>query len=136
MYPRIIPEPRRERALILRLTAYALLWSVALLLVACSSSTAFIVSGESLDTAGKSFVAVGQAYNQALDAKTITVEQYRTWAAFARKFQTAYPPAVQLWRSAVAVNDAALQHDSAALVTSLVSELIRLGAVVSVQVMK
>jgi hypothetical protein len=110
--------------------------TVLVLLSACATSTGFIVSGESLDAAGKSFVAVGQAYNRALDAKTITPEQYRTWAGFARKFQTAYPAAVQAWKSSVAVNDAALQKNAAAMVTALVSELVRLGTVVGVQVLK
>jgi hypothetical protein len=109
---------------------------ILLLLAACASSTGFIVSGESLDAAGKSFVAVGQAYNKALDAKTVTPEQYRQWANFAKKFQSAYPPAVQLWKSSVAVNDAALQKNSATLIATLVGELVSLGQVVGVQVMK
>ena len=109
---------------------------LAVLMAACASSTGFIISGESLDATGKAFVTVGQAYNKGLDAKTVTPEQYRAWATFARKFQQAYPPAVQLWKSSVAVNDAALQKDSATLIASLVNELIRLGTVVGVQVMK
>jgi hypothetical protein len=132
----VLPDPRREGRAVARLTAYFLLVALALYLTACASSTGFIVSGESLDAAGRSFVAVGQAYNAGLDAKTVTVEQYRAWATFARKFQQAYPPAVQLWKSSVAVNDAALQKDSAALIASLVTELATLGTAIGVQVLK
>ena len=114
----------------------ALLIVVLVLAAACASSTGFIVSGESLDAAGRAFVAVGQAYNQALDAKTITTNQYKTWADFAIKFKQAYPSAVQLWKSGVVVNDAALQKNSTAIITSLVSELAKLGTVVGVQVFK
>lgn len=106
------------------------------LMAGCASSTAFVVSGESLDAAGRGFVAVGLAYNKGLDGKTVTVEQYREWASFARKFQQAYPSSVQLWKSSVAVNDAALTKKSEAIVISLVSELVKLGQVVGVQVMK
>ena len=106
---------------------------VALLLAACATSTGFIVSGESLDAAGKAFVTIGQSYNRELDAKRITPEQYRDWAVFAKKFQTSYGPAVQLWKSAVAVNDVALTKQTDAIIVSLVSELTRLGTVVGIQ---
>lgn len=112
------------------------LLAVVVLLAACATSTGFIVSGESLDAVGKAFVVTGQEYNKRLDAKTVTPEQYRHWAAFAKKFQTAYPAAVQMWKSSVAVNDAALTKQSDALVVSLVSELAKLATVVGVQVMK
>lgn len=116
-------------------TLRILILVLIVLLTACASSTGFIVTGESLDAAGKSFVAVGQAYNKALDAKTITVDQYRDWATFAKKFQMAYPGAVQLWKSSITVNDAALQKQSGAIVTALVGELARLGTVVGIQVL-
>lgn len=104
-----------------------------LLLVACTTSTGFTVSGESLDSAGKAFVAVGNAYNKGLDAKTVTVEQYKTWATFATKFKSGYPAAVQLWKSSIAVNDAALTKKADAVIVSMVSELAQLGAVVGIQ---
>lgn len=113
-----------------RSTAFLL---VLVLLAACSSSAPFVVTGESLDTAGKAFVAVGQAYNQALDAKTVTVEQYREWSQFAKKFQQAYPSAVQLWKSSVAVNDTALTKQTDAIIVSLVGEMTRLATVVGMQ---
>jgi len=134
---RILDDPRWEARQIRRLTAYALLFALAAwLLVACTSTTPFIVSGESLDATGKAFVAVGQAYNKGLDAQTVTVAQYRDWAAFAKKFQQAYGPAVQLWKSSIAVNDAALTKQTDAIIVSLVSELAKLGMVVGVEVMK
>lgn len=108
---------------------------VALLVAACASSTGYVVTGESLDALGKTFVTVGQAYNKGLDAKTVTVEQYRTWAEYAKKFQQAYPAAVQLWKSSVAVNDAALTKQSSAIVTGLVTELAKVATVVGIQVL-
>lgn len=106
------------------------------LVAACASSTGFIVSGETLDAAGKAFVATGQAYNRGLDAKTVTVEQYRAWANFGRKFQQSYPAAVSLWKSSVAVNDAALTKQSSQIITALVTELASFATVVGVQVLK
>ena len=111
-----------------------LLLIVLVLASACASTTGFLVTGESLDAVGKAFVQVGTVYNAQLDAKTITPAQYKTWATFAAKFKQAYPSGVQLWKSSVTVNDAALQKQSTAIVTALVTELAKLGAVVGVQV--
>jgi hypothetical protein len=116
-----------------RRSSWALLF-VVLLVAACRSSAGYVVTGESLDALGQSFVKVGEAYNKGLDAKSVTSEQYRTWASFAKKFQTAYPPAVQMWKASVAVNDAALTKKSNEIVVALVGELVKLGAVVGVQV--
>lgn len=108
--------------------------TVLVLLAACATTTTpFVVTGESLDAAGKAFVVVGQSYNRELDAKRITPEQYAQWAQFARKFQAAYPSSVQLWKSAVAMNDAALTKQTDAIIVSLVTELTRLATVVGVQ---
>ena len=112
----------------------ALMALAAYLMVACATVTGFVVTGESLDSVGKAFVTVGQTYNRELDAKRVTPEQYREWAAFARKFQQAYPSSVQLWKSSVAVNDAALTKKTNEIITALVAELAKLGAVVGVQV--
>lgn len=106
---------------------------LVVLLAACATSTTFIVSGESLDAAGKAFVTVGNAYNKGLDAKTVTVEQYKAWAAFATKFKAGYPASVQLWKSAIAVNDTALTKKADAVIVSLVSEMAQLGTVVGIQ---
>lgn len=127
--------PRLTHNAAIQLLALAAVLLTALVLTACSSITPFVVSGESLDAAGKAFVQVGQTYNRELDAKRVTPEQYRDWAQFARKFQQVYPSAVQLWKSSITVNDAALQKQSSAIVTALVTELSRLGAVVGVQVL-
>lgn len=113
-----------------RFTAFLI---VLVVLSACATSGGFTVSGESLDAAGKAFVAVGNAYNKGLDAKTVTAEQYKTWATFATKFKTGYPAAVQLWKSSIAVNDAALTKQTDAIIVSLVSELSQLGMVVGIQ---
>jgi len=112
---------------------------IALLLVlvvaaGCQSYTGYIISGESLDATGRAFVEVGKTYNQQLDAKKITLEQYRAWATFANKFKQAYPPAVQLWKSSVVVNDAALTKQSRAILTGLVGELAKFGTVVGIQI--
>jgi predicted small secreted protein len=118
------------------LTQLAILVALAAWLMAgCATVTGFVVTGESLDSVGKAFVTVGQTYNRELDAKRVTPEQYRDWAVFARKFQQAYPSSVQLWKSAVAVNDAALTKKTNEIITSLVTELSRLGSVVGVQVL-
>jgi len=130
-----IVHPERTKVALTRLVAYMLLVATAIWLTACTSVGGFVITGETLDAAGKAFVQVGQTYNRELDAKRITVDQYRDWAVFARKFQQAYPSSVQLWKSSVAVNDAALTKKTNEIITSLVTELSRLGAVVGVQVL-
>ena len=112
---------------------YFTLLLVLLIAVGCQSYTGYIVSGESLDATGRAFVQIGNAYNQQLDAKKITPDQYRAWAGFATKFKASYPPAVQLWKSAVVVNDAALTKKSSEIITALVGELAKFGAVVGIQ---
>lgn len=115
-------------------TAVLLFLAALLLFSGCASYTGYIISGESLDATGRAFIQVGQTYNQRLDAKQITIEQYRQWAAFANKFKQAYPPAVQLWKSAVVVNDAALTKQSSVIITGLVGELAKFGLVVGIQI--
>lgn len=112
----------------------AFLVVLLVLATACASQTGFIVTAESLDSLGKQFVAVGEAYNKALDAKKITVEEYRAWADFAKKFKTSYPIAVEGWKSGVRINDAALQKSSVALISGLVGELGRFAITVGMQV--
>ena len=107
---------------------------IGLVLVACASQTGFVITAESLNSIGQQFVAVGTAYNQALDAKKITVEDYRAWAEFAKKFKTSYPIAVEGWKSGVKINDAALQKSSVALISSLVGELGKFALTVGMQV--
>lgn len=112
---------------------------IALLLVlfiafGCQSYSGYIISGESLDATGRAFVQVGQEYNRQLDAKRVTIEQYRAWSSFANKFKQAYPPAVQLWKSSIVVNDAAITKQSSAVITALVGELAKFGAVVGIQI--
>jgi hypothetical protein len=111
-----------------------LLLALAVLMAACASQSGFVVTAESLNSLGNQFVAVGEAYNKALDAKKITPEEYRAWADFAKKFKTSYPIAVEGWKSGVKVNDAALQKSSVALISSLVGELGKFALTVGMQV--
>lgn len=95
----------------------------ALALPSCSSAAPFVASGETLKFAGNQFVETAALMDQGLKAGTVTVEQYRAWKAFGEKFQIAYPPAVQLWKSSRVVNDAVLDKQVAGIITSLVTEL-------------
>ena len=75
---------------------------LVLLLAACTLSKQFVLSGESLDALGQQFVQTGKLYDQLLENKSITVEDYRAWATFAKRFQAVYPPLVVAWRMAAA----------------------------------
>mgnify|MGYP001588598395 CR=1 FL=1 len=70
---------------------------------------AFLKSGETLDTLGKQFVAVGQHYNALYESKKITAVQYAEWSGFAKRFQRAYPIAVDAWKIARASGDQAAE---------------------------
>lgn len=89
----------------------------------------FIVTGESIVSTSKVFVATGEGYNLALDAKLIEVEDYRVWASFAKKFKIAFPLAAAGWESARLINDAAAEQNIAAAISILVKQLAEFGLV-------
>ena len=84
-----------------------------------------VVTGESINTVGQQFVATGQAMNRALDAKQVTVEQYRSWAKFAHSFQATYPKLVEGWKVAVRSNDAVKQKEIGQAIVALSTELVQ-----------
>lgn len=101
---------------------------VATLLKSCTTAQAFVASGESLTALGETFAATGKAMDAALDAKLVTVEQYRDWATFAKRFKAVYPVACDTWKAAIAVNDATAAQHAGAIVASLSADLTSFGA--------
>lgn len=91
--------------------------------IACTNLTPYVVTGESLVAVGNQFADVGEAMNKGLDAGKVTPEQYRTWAAFGKRFQVLYPATVNAWSAALEANDKALQGDLAGAVARLTAEL-------------
>jgi hypothetical protein len=89
----------------------------------CSTVSPFVVSGESLDAAGRSFEATNSVMETAVRQGAISVDQYKTWRGFGMGFQLAFPAARQAWESARKANDVAGEHDAEALIRSLVGEL-------------
>lgn len=83
-------------------------WVLLVVLTGCAP--ALVTTGEGLDALGRQFVAVGVHYNQLLDSRRITPEQYREWATFAREFQRVYPLAVDAWKTARLTEDAKAQQ--------------------------
>jgi len=110
---------------------YLPLLFVLFLLPACTSDKGFLISGESLNALGQTFVVTGQAMNQMLDAKQVTPEQYKAWATFALNFQSVYPSCVQTWKDAVLANDLAREQRVTQAIIVLAGSLGQWVAVVS-----
>lgn len=110
-------------------TSLLVLFALALSLTSCATSEvaktqkALDVTGTALEVAGQQFVEVGKFFNQALDAKLITNDQYRAWAAFAKKFKQGYPPAVSAYKVAVSAGNLASAQEVEASIQPLISEL-------------
>jgi hypothetical protein len=89
----------------------------------CASVTPFVITGESINSAGKDFVICADLMDHALDSKLVTPEQYNEWKAFGIKFKLSYPIAVQLWESARNSNDVVLEQRALAILVTLAAEL-------------
>lgn len=109
---------------------YALAVSI-LLFSACTTTQALTVSGESIAAIGETFVATGHLMDAALDAKSVTPEQYRQWSTFAKRFKAVFPLAADAWKAAVAVNDGTAAQHAAAILSDLSSDLASFGALIT-----
>lgn len=97
----------------------------------CTASgrqTAFIVSGESLKALGHQAADTSAAMNKGLDSGKVTVEQYRAWAEFAKRFQLFYPTAVDTWHAAQAIADDLLVGQLGEAIGRLSAELLKFYA--------
>lgn len=81
---------------------------VVLLFSACTNVTPFIVTGKSLAALDNQFADTGAAMNAGLDAGKVTPEQYRKWAAFAKKYKPIENLAYEAWTLSTELNDLAL----------------------------
>ncbi len=97
--------------------------ALLLLLCACSGVSPLVVTGESLAALGDTFAETATAMDAGLDAKTVTVEQYRAWRTFGLGFQHSYPLAVALWEVARATQDKATEREVARILVRLAGEL-------------
>jgi len=83
------------------------------------------VAGTTLEGVGEQFKQVAGFYNQALDSKLITPEDYRKWATFAKQFQKAYPAAVAAYKVAVAAGNAAGAANLQSSIQPMLTELMQ-----------
>jgi hypothetical protein len=122
-----------------RLRLVALLLLLPVLVVACASAPkseadrtkALIAFGTSIDAGGTMFLAVGNSYNSALDAKLITPEQYRKWAAFATPFKPAYDRSVVNWKLARTANNVTSMDQVKSQLGPLLTELAGFGLTIT-----
>jgi hypothetical protein len=101
---------------------------VLILLIGCASTKPFVVSGTALDAVGKTFVQTAGVYEHLLDGQLITVDQYRKWVSFGKKFQATYPSAVEAWKAARVANDKAKADQLYSAIAGLIAELGEYGA--------
>lgn len=108
--------------------AAVFLWFASLLagLSSCTSAKpALIVSGTTLHVAAETFVETASLMDKCLDSGVVSPEQYRTWAEFGKRYQVAYPLAVEAWRIAVRTEAEAEQRAASETIAALVGELAR-----------
>lgn len=103
---------------------FCLLLAGAAQLNACTHTQAWVASGESIDALGKTFLATGQALDQAYDAHLVTEAQYARWRAFVPYFKATYDVAADRWLHA---DDSAAEH-AAAVLAALSAELAAFAA--------
>lgn len=89
----------------------------------CKHIDPLVVSGDTLNVAGQTFIATSKAMDAALQLKAVTPEQYAKWSTFKPTFQASFDLAVQLWKSAREANDSILQGHAEAVIQQLLSEL-------------
>ena len=93
-------------------------------LPSCSTArTTLIATGQTLHVAADTFVETAALMDAALDQGAITPEQYRQWSAFGRRYQVAYPLAVQAWEIARTTEGNAEVQSATATIAALVSQL-------------
>jgi hypothetical protein len=89
----------------------------------CTSSAAFVATAEALKVTSDEFVATAALMDSALADKTVTPEQYRRWAVFAKRFQALYNLAVDLWEAAIKVDDKISADKAAQIIAQLAATL-------------
>jgi len=97
-----------------------------ILLAACATPKATLVTGETILGMGDTFVQVAEAYNQLHDQGIVTDEEYRDWKKFGLQFQATYRPLVNLYTTYATgeVEDKAKEAQIAAMLSSLNQELV------------
>jgi hypothetical protein len=102
-------------------------WLLSVVLLAglgCATArTALIASGQTLHVAADTFVETAALMDRALDQGAVTPEQYRSWSAFGRRYQVAYPLAVRAWEVARTTEGDAETRTATAVIAALVSQL-------------
>jgi len=98
---------------------------LALVMVACASTTPFVVTGQTIKQSGLTFLETAKLYDTLYDQKKITAKQYNEWKVVGKKYQDAYPVAERLWNTARASNDVVLEKASTDALAHLMAELAR-----------
>ena len=98
---------------------------MALALAGCATTSATLLTGQGIRAMGQTFVETAEAYNQLLDAKIISEEEYMDWAVFAWKFKQAYPSLVNVYRTYAGdeIGDPDLEYQVIHLLSTINQEL-------------
>jgi hypothetical protein len=96
---------------------------LALVLSCSGARTTLIATGQTLHVAADTFVETSALMDRALDQGSVTAAQYRVWAEFGRRYQVAYPLAVQAWEVARQTEASAEVDAAQVVIARLVSQL-------------
>jgi len=112
-------EAGEAAAKVAKAGAVVLLLAFPLALGSCTHAQAWRASGETVIALGETFAATGQAMDAMLDRGLVSVQTYRTWAAFCAYWKPAYDEAFKQWAN----GDATAQQRVAGVLTLLSAEL-------------
>lgn len=91
--------------------------------VSCTAPQRFVATAEAFKVAADEFVSTSQMMDAALAAHTVTLDQYRRWALFSKRFQASFNLAVDLYEAALKVDDKLTADKAAEVVGQLASSL-------------
>lgn len=89
----------------------------------CARHQPLIVSGTILQQTGEQFISTANLMDEGRQTGKITPELYARWRDFGLRFQQLYPVAIQAWKSAREVDDAASTNEALRIIEALAREL-------------
>lgn len=105
------------------LSAALSLGAFALASQSCTASQAFVVTGDSINVAGQTFVATSKAMRLGLEQGAVSREDFAKWVEFSDKFAAVYGPTVEAYKAAVRVKDTIAVAGLEASLSGIVAEL-------------
>lgn len=90
----------------------------------CAGAQPYIATQEALKLTSDEFVVTSEFFERGLDAKTVSVEDYRKWSAFEKAFKAGWNLSADLYEAALRSSDKTRQDQAAAILAGFASDLL------------